>query len=459
MLISLDRPQINKPQTIPSLIGAKPRHRAAHPIVQTLDQMKTTTATILRAIVMILVLATCYWVNSPEKHSQVLLVITLVSALLALLSVSTRRIAPWVALGIDFLTILLLLYITGGAASMFLPLTLILIFQGALIGGYRDALAGGVLGLIILLLEVLLEGHAPGNAFLLTLLLLIVASAGMAWLCHMGLPVLHLIHDSITHAAHATHEQSHTQQVSTWQRASLKLCECASLADLARQTSAQASLITGVPVTVEFSNTGTLPQQTAGLRSFTIPLHNGGRILVHGLRGDLTMIQRDALTHLATMVETCATSLQAGAMMERHQTALTALWECGGILRAAPNLHAAAYDTCQRMAMALDLEWLALLAPDGAQPLGTLAMAGGRQGGTPPRLHGAQIRVSIEAMRCGSPLVREEGNATLACLPLQIEGDTPLVLVAYGNAGDEATQTLLMVFGDQLVQRLVADIR
>src|SRR6185503_20730684 len=101
-----------------------------------------------------------------------------------------------------------------------------------------------------------------------------------------------------------------------------------------------------------------------------------------------------------------------------QQTALMTLWEVAGVLRLAPDSQDAAHEACRRVAAALDLDWLALLAHDEHQALATLLIARGQACGPAPRLNGAQIRVAAEALRAGRPLVRSEGVRVLTCLPI-----------------------------------------
>jgi hypothetical protein len=59
--------------------------------------------------------------------------------------------------------------------------------------------------------------------------------------------------------------------------------------------------------------------------------------------------------------------LRSITLLRRHHQALTALWEGAGLLRATPDLRATLSDVCQRIAAALELEWLALIGLDERQ--------------------------------------------------------------------------------------------
>jgi hypothetical protein len=47
--------------------------------------------------------------------------------------------------------------------------------------------------------------------------------------------------------------------------------------------------------------------------------------------------------------------------------------------------------------------------------------------------------------------MRYEDAATVACLPVLRSGHAPMVLVARGAAEEEATQSMLMLLGDLLI--------
>ncbi|HWQ11603.1 MAG TPA: hypothetical protein VNL77_02320, partial [Roseiflexaceae bacterium] len=149
-----------------------------------------------------------------------------------------------------------------------------------------------------------------------------------------------------------------------------------------------------------------------------------------------------------------AGELRAAGLLQRQQDGVMALWEAVGMVRAAPGLDDTMRDAFRRLARALDLDWLALVGPGERQLVTALMIVRGRPGAEAPRIQAGQLRVAAEAMRAGRPLVRTEGSAALACLPMRLGDDTPLVLAARGDTSEVGTQALLMVFGD-LVAALV----
>src|SRR5262249_30542131 len=141
-----------------------------------------------------------------------------------------------------------------------------------------------------------------------------------------------------------------------------------------------------------------------------------------------------------------AAQLHSAARLSRQQCGLVALWEVSGVLRRAIDARAAAREACGRIAAALELRWLALLAPDEHQALATVLLARGTAASA-PRLHSAHLEAGAEAMRDERTLVCPNGDWALTCQPIRLVGGTPAVLLAYGEQLDAATLALLMLFG------------
>ena len=183
-----------------------------------------------------------------------------------------------------------------------------------------------------------------------------------------------------------------------------------------------------------------------------------GTITIHLGPGELSLTQRDAIDHLAYIVGMRAAVLRRTAWQQRQQSAVTALWEISGLLRIARTGEQCVHDGLTRLADALDLDWLALLAPNQFSTLAPFMIARGRAGRGVPTISGAQLRVAAEALRSERPLIRMEGTRSLACLPIGLTGQAPIVLSAYGLTDDASTQALLMLFGNLITERLAADI-
>jgi hypothetical protein len=139
------------------------------------------------------------------------------------------------------------------------------------------------------------------------------------------------------------------------------------------------------------------------------------------------------------------------AWREQQRTALDALWQIAGLLRIPGAAHnSLLQQPCTRFAIALDLDWLVVLAPGSPAPLApVLTIFGHATPGT--TLNAAYLRIAAEALRCEQPLVRNEGAATVAWLPVLRSGHAPMMLVARGAAAEEATQSMLMLLGDLLM--------
>jgi hypothetical protein len=166
---------------------------------------------------------------------------------------------------------------------------------------------------------------------------------------------------------------------------------------------------------------------------------------------DLNQYQTNALHALSSMVTLRSNVLESIAWREQQRTALNELWQIAGLLRVPDAAHNnLLQQPCTRFAIALDLDWLVILAPDSHAPLAPVLTIFGRA--TPgTTLNAAYLRIAAEALRCEQPLVRHEVAATVACLPVLRSGHAPMVLVARGAAAEEATQSMLMLLGDLLV--------
>ena len=262
--------------------------------------------------------------------------------------------------------------------------------------------------------------------------------------------------------AHTTHDHNRTRQALEWQRLNLRVSTCTTIAALEQLTTERAAAISGAIATVELAagphSPPTSPAPPApgeegmgmsATRTFHIPIGDDGILTVYLERGELDQAQREALEQLATLAGLQATRLRGAAQLVRQQAALMALWEIAGLLRVAPDAH----EACRRLAAALDLDWLALLAPNEQQVIAPLALVRGALHRPTPRLSGAHIHAAAAVLRTERPLVRAEGEQALIYLPILFPGATPLVLAARG-AADATTQFVLLLFGGMIADRL-----
>jgi hypothetical protein len=166
---------------------------------------------------------------------------------------------------------------------------------------------------------------------------------------------------------------------------------------------------------------------------------------------DLSHYQTNALHALSSMVTLRRSVLESMAWREQQRTALDALWQIAGLLRVPDAARTSLLQQpCTRFAIALDLDWLVVLAPGLHAPIvPVLTIFGQATPGT--TMNAALLRIAAEALRCEQPLMRYEGAATVACLPVLRSGHAPMVLVARGAAEEEATQSMLMLLGDLLI--------
>jgi hypothetical protein len=243
-------------------------------------------------------------------------------------------------------------------------------------------------------------------------------------------------------------------QAADLQRLNLQVGECETIAALERQATERAAAIARSAALVQLSGAAT-HTTTSSDRTFQLSIgEEQGTLIVFRAQDELDPAQRSALEHLAVLVGVSAARLRGAARLARQQTALMALWEIAGVLRSALDLQEALDEACGRMTSALDLDWLALLAPDERQSTVTLLIARGSLAKPAPRLTGTQLRVAAEALHSECALIRSEGRQALTCLPIRLLGDTPVVLAAHGEALDAAAQALLMLLGEMIVERL-----
>ena len=427
---------------------------------QRLLQLKRTAASGTRAMFILVGLLALRW----QMLAAISLPVILIGAILGCITLTlgyTQRLAGWPALLFDSVTLVLLIKGTGGVGSPLLALTLLLILQGGLLGGSNGALAGSATSIAILLMLNLTMRH-PINAIVVDLTFLyVVCGFSCSWLWQRASVLLSNSLDDLDQPKPDPSEAESTRSANRWPRIYLQIAACTTLEQLERLTISLATTIRRCDVTVE------LP---GGRRSDNPIVRDGavtcipitadnmcGLITVGVPAHELSLVQREALEQLASLVAQRSDALRSAAWQKRQEAALAALWEISGLLRITHTRYENVRDGLSRLAAALDLHWLALLVPNELQTLAPIMVVRGRATSIAPLISGAHLRVATEALRGERPLVRAEGNDVLACLPICLAGHAPLVLVARGNAADAATQALLMLFGNLLAERLAAD--
>jgi hypothetical protein len=306
---------------------------------------------------------------------------------------------------------------------------------------------------VLALLSVCLAGPEAGRAATLAMAGAQAAVAvGTAWsLESLGI-------GRADDEADEPHDSGEAERALGWQRLNMAAVHaCDTVEELTRRVVERAMTIAGAAATVSLTaDSQTARERDAAVFPIVATGVPAGELAVYAARGALTLAQREALEHLAALAAMRAGELLATQRAQRLQEAMLALWEAAGIVRMAPGLDDTMRDACRRLARALDLDWLAVLGPCERQPIAPLLMVQGRPGAA-PRLHSAQLRVAAEALRAGRPLVRAEGDSALACLPMRLQGDAPLVLAACGDTSEAGTQALLMVFGDLVASGMRAE--
>jgi hypothetical protein len=355
----------------------------------------------------------------------------------------------WMLLVADSAAVGALILATGSSASPLLLLVPALVVQGSLLAEERDALVGAGIGITLLLLVAVLDPARTTNLLTEIVAVHVIVSIAALWGSRQIRLTLTRLHEDIAQRAQADQERAELRCALEWQRQSLKaLGACDSFDELRRCVVERAALIVDAPTSLDDAAMSGSPA------SHTLAIAGVGRLVIRRTPAELSRLQRDSLDHLIEIASQRAAALRSITVLHRHHQALTALWEGAGLLRAAPDLRATLSDVCQRIAAALELEWLALIGLDERQIPAPFLFARGNGQGPAPRLQPVHIRLAAEALRGGRALVRVEQGQTLAFLPVCVAGETSLVLAARGAVDDAALQALLLLFGDLVAERL-----
>ena len=430
-------------------------------IEQRFVRLKRIAISCTRMIAILIgVLAFRWSVFMPVHAPTLTLAITLGCVALAL--GYARQHAGWSTLALDSLTILLLLYATGGLSSPLLGLTLLPILIGGLLGNSNGVLAGTGTGVTIFLILNLTHRH-PLNALVFDLVLLQVACGlAISWLWRGADALLATMRDDLHAPWEIKNDIDRRRPPIRLYELDRQIAECSTLDQLIHLTIDRAATISGASAQVALTNERHADRSGEGnphALCVVIPSEEiTGTITVHLEPANLSLAQRDAIDHLAYLVGLRAAVLRRSSWQQRQQAAVAALWEISGLLQITSPAEECVRDGLRRLADALELDWLALLAPNEFSAVAPFMVARGRAGRGVSTISGPQLRVAAEALRGERPLIRMEGANALACLPIGLTGHAPMVMSAYGGSIDDAsTQALLMLFGNLIAERLAAD--
>jgi hypothetical protein len=312
-----------------------------------------------------------------------------------------------------------------------------------------------LVGVVVLLVIDLLHLWIAGGMLAGLTVLLLVWSIWVVWMRWRIHAMVDGLCERVVQQEWVQRDHDRMRRALEWHRLNLRVHECTTMTELVQLATERAMAISGGAATVEFPDSVQRDRLVAAdERAFQIEIDGGGVLTVYRPSNEIDQAQRTTLEHLSLSIGLQAARLRGATQLVRQQAALMTLWEVMGMLRVAPDPQEAVRDACRRFAAALDLDWLALLAPDDRQALAVLLMARGRADGAAPRLSSAQVRVAAEALRTEHPLVRAEGDRSLVCLPIRFQGGIPLILAARGDIGDAAIHSLLMLFSEMVVERL-----
>jgi hypothetical protein len=311
----------------------------------------------------------------------------------------------------------------------------------AVVGPYLFRLLFG--SVVLLLIFDLVGRHIAGILF-----------AGLIMI-YLACSKLTTQHCDQTRERRARQQARCARQATDLQRLNLDVGECQTIAALERHATERAAAIANAAALVQLFSSAAPPPRTNDRHAFSLSLSGEeGRLTIFRAQDELSQAQRSALEHLAVLVGVQAARLRGVVRLARQQAALMVLWQVAGVLRSALDPQKALGEACGRMTTALELNWLALLAPDERQSLATLLISRGNSGKPAPHLTGAQLRVAAEALRAECALIRSEGQQALTCLPIRMLGGAPVILAVHGETLDAAAQSLLLLFGEMIVERL-----
>ncbi|MGQ9547461.1 MAG: hypothetical protein ACUVSY_05250 [Roseiflexus sp.] len=361
----------------------------------------------------------------------------------------TFTLPVWMLLVADGGVICALILATGGAASPLLLLIPALMIRSSLLSEERDALVGAGIGIMLLLLVAVLDPVHKTNLLTKIVVVHTIVSIAAIWRSRrIRLMLSHLQEDG-AQCARTDQERTELRRALEWQRQCLKaLGVCDSFDTLRRCVIECAAQIVDALTSLDDATMPVSPTH------HTLAVAGVGWLVIHRSPGELNRLQHDSLDYLVEIAAQRAAALQSITALHRHNRALTALWEGAGLLRVAPDLRTTLPDVCQRIVAALDLEWLALIGLDERQIPTPFLFARGNRHGLSPRLQPVHIRLAAEALRSGRALVRVEQKQTVVFLPVRLAGETSFVLAAHGAVDDAALQTLLLLFGNQVAERL-----
>jgi hypothetical protein len=241
------------------------------------------------------------------------------------------------------------------------------------------------------------------------------------------------------------------RQNARWQRDILQLTHASSANELQQAATGLIMAIAGTQAQFELLGNYTLNEGSGS----SITLEANGLVLgtIRYPEATLSQYQEQALRSLAEIVNLRLLALEQSDRAEQQRIALAALWEAAG-LTELPGQYGldAMRHSIERLASALGIEWVALLAPNDVSPVAPVLIADARPipGQTLSAMH---VRMAAETLRRGVPLLRPESEATVTCLPIQHYGSAPMVIVARGATSEESTQSLLLLLGSVLARR------
>lgn len=381
--------------------------------------------------------------------------IALSGILTVLMMVSEQRVQMpyWLRMAGDGAIVALLISATGGVFSPILGVVLMLIPLGVLHGGSRDAIAATCMGIVILLMNALIDMPLISDGLLAVLCVHFVAGVVVAWLSRMVQGAVTCLYTGVQTHTTPVMTKTHTDRFAAWQHANLRVVDAESQAELMVVARERAYDIVGAAVDIYLAG-AKAPVQTNKTDSFVISsayADEQSAMVVHRNPALLDPMQHDALAQLLVLVRMRSLMLASREQRARDYDAMLVLWQMIGHSQdvvGAPDQVTAS----QRLVHVLGLDGMAMVSPGTKRSIDALWQTPADSNWV-EALDESYYEPLVDALRHEE--LRMIGD-TVMVVPAQYTGMVPQALMVRGTVHDANIQRIVMMFAD-LVTRF--DVR
>lgn len=373
--------------------------------------------------------------------------IALSGILTVLMMVSEQRVQLpyWLRMAGDGAIVALLISATGGVFSPILGVVLMLIPLGVLHGGSRAAIAATCMGIVILLLNALLDMPRVSDGLLAVLCVHFVAGVVVAWLSSMVQGAVACLYTGVQTHSMPVMTKTPAARYAEWQHANLRVVDAESQGELMTVARERAYDIVGAAVDVYLAGAKT-PVLTNKTDSFVISstvADEQSVMVVHRNPALLDPMQHEALEQLLVLVRMRSLTLASREQRARDYDAMLVLWQMIGHSQESTN----ALDqvtVSQRLVHVLGLEGMAMVAPGPERSIEALWQTPADSNWI-DALDESYYEPLIDALRHEE--LRVVGD-TVMVVPAQYAGMVPQALMVRGTVHDANIQRIVMMFAD-----------